>query len=67
MLRVRSQLSIVLPPVGSENGVSCRNLSSVPAEIAFAELNGDGFAGVADLIAFNACIGSNDPDWWATR
>jgi hypothetical protein len=35
----------------------------VPAEVQlFADLNGDGFVGVADLVILNGCTGSDDPD-----
>ncbi len=34
----------------------------VPAEVVFADLNGDGFVGVADLMILNGCIGTSDPN-----
>ena len=34
----------------------------MPAEVVFADLNGDGFVGNADLMILNGCVGSSDPD-----
>jgi len=34
----------------------------VPAEVVFADLNGDGFVGIADLMILNGCMGSDDSD-----
>jgi hypothetical protein len=33
-----------------------------PAAVVFADLNGDGFVGIADLMILNGCVGSGDPD-----
>ena len=39
-----------------------RGRKGVPAQVVFADLNGDGFVGVADLMILNGCVGSSDPD-----
>lgn len=33
----------------------------IPATVVFADLNGDGFVGAADLMLLNGCAGSGDP------
>jgi hypothetical protein len=37
-------------------------LQGVPAEVVFADLDGDGVVGAIDLAILNDCVGSADPD-----